>query len=230
MKTSTLSILSTRRLRFASALSLLSLLLATASGIAENPWTASWGSWPASSSSSHGWSSWETTTGGTFSDPLSSHLSRPSHHGTHLPPAPVAIHNPEIDPVMLKAGSIAENRVQPHSTSFCWRYVKEALVAAGGVNSYPQTAFAKEAGRDLVENHGFVQLSVRRAEQAPVGSVLVYGGAGPGHVELRTTRGFVSDFYCSRPSGLPFIGAFTRLDRHHKEMQTAQLGGMIGSG
>jgi hypothetical protein len=132
---------------------------------------------------------------------------------------------------MLKAGSIAMQRAHPHSTSLCWRYVKEALVAAGGVSSYPQTAYAKDAGRDLVANHGFVQLSVRSPERAPAGSVLVYGGPGAGHVELRTDNGFVSDFYHHIPANLPFIGAFTRLDRHHKDIQTAQVDGTgrIGS-
>jgi len=108
--------------------------------------------------------------------------------------------------------------------------VKEALVAAGGVDSYPRSNYAKQAGDELVRNYGFVRLPVRSAERAPVGSVLVYGGPGAGHVELRTPRGFVSDFRCSRPSNLPFIGAFTRMEKRHKEIQTAQLGLAANSG
>jgi hypothetical protein len=131
---------------------------------------------------------------------------------------------------MLKAGSIAEHRAQPHSILQCWRYVKEALVAAGGVSSYPQTAYAKDAGNELVRNFGFVRLAVRSADRAPVGSVLVYGGAGAGHVELRTARGFVSDHCCNRPSDLPFIGAFTRLEKRHREIQTALAGIAAHSG
>jgi hypothetical protein len=232
MKTFLPSLLSTRCQRLAAAapgaLAALLLLLGKSTGAAENPWTTplpAWGSsFSGSSFSGSHWSSWENTTGGTFSDPFS------SSHLSHAAPLR-AIRNPEIDPAMLKAGSIAEHRAHPHSTSFCWRYVKEALVAAGGVSSYPQTAYAKDAGRDLVENYGFVQLSVRSPERAPVGSVLVYGGPGAGHVELRTATGFVSDFYHRIPANLPFIGAFTRLDRHHKDIQTAQVGGtgQIGS-
>ena len=124
---------------------------------------------------------------------------------------------------MIKAGSIAEHRALPHSTSQCWRYVKEALVAAGGVTSYPQSVYARDAGAELVHNYGFVKLAVNSADRAPVGSVLVYGGAGAGHVELRTARGFVSDYCCNRPAALPFLGAYTRLEKRHKEIQTAQI-------
>jgi hypothetical protein len=125
---------------------------------------------------------------------------------------------------MIKAGTIAEHRALPHGTNFCWRYVKEALLAAGSVTSYPKTAYAREAGRELVENYGFVKLPVSRPDRAPVGSVLVYGGSVAGHVELRTSHGFVSDFRCSRPSTLPFIGAFTRLGgQPHKEMKEMKV-------
>jgi len=131
---------------------------------------------------------------------------------------------------MIKAGSIAEQRALSHSSSRCWRYVKEALLAAGGVSSYPHTAYAREAGAELVHNYGFVRLAVSSADRAPVGSVLVYGGAGAGHVELRTARGFVSDYCCNRPANLPFIGAYTRLEKRHKEIQTAQIAAPVASG
>lgn len=177
-----------------------------------------------------GWSSWETTTGGMFSGPsVPHHRSHSSSHSYHMAP-PVAVREAGIDPAMVRAGSIAEGRAEPHSTSMCWRYVKEALVAAGGVDSYPQTTYAKEAGRDLVQNHGFVKLPVHSAERAPIGSVCVYGGSVAGHVELRTVHGYVSDYRCSRPSGLPFIGAYTRMDKHHKDLRTAQIGGSVVAG
>ncbi len=96
--------------------------------------------WSSMGSSSSGWSSWESTRGGTFGG--SEAPSTPSR-GKHYGPVPAAIHDAAIDPVMLKAGSIAERRAQPHSTLLCWRYVKEALVAAGSVDSYPQSSFAK---------------------------------------------------------------------------------------
>jgi hypothetical protein len=177
---------------------------------ASNPWDSSSLGW-----SSTGWGSWDASASSWFPHRVSE--SSPS-----LAPAPKAVINADIDPVMVKAGNIAEGRALSHSSLFCWRYVKEALVKAGGVASYPQTAYAKDAGRDLVENHGFVKLAVRSAAQAPVGSVLVYGGYGAGHVELRTTHGFVSDYHSSRPSSLPFIGAFTRIEKHSKSIRTAQ--------
>jgi hypothetical protein len=113
---------------------------------------------------------------------------------------------------MYRAASIAEQRVLPHSTLKCWHYVKEALVAAGSVSSYPQTVYAKDAGHELVERYGFVRLPVRSPEHAPVGAVCVYSGYGAaGHVEIRTTRGFASDYLSSRPAALPFLGAYARV-------------------
>jgi hypothetical protein len=216
----------------ALALTCLLLALAGAHCLAENPWLSSSMGWSSSSFGASRWRSWDATTGGTFSNPFLS--SRPSPRSVEPAPAPApvpsAMKDGSIDPVMLKAASIAEHRVLPHSTLRCWRYVKEALVAAGGVSSYPQTAYACQAGDELVRNYGFVRLPVHSADRAPVGSVLVYGGPGAGHVELRTARGFASDYYCPRPSCLPFIGAYTRIDRHHKDIQTAQIGGGTVSG
>jgi hypothetical protein len=45
---------------------------------------------------------------------------------------------------------------------------------------------------------------------APVGSVLVYGGRGAGHVEFRTKQGFVSDFSTPNPSKRPLIGVYVK--------------------
>ena len=98
------------------------------------------------------------------------------------------------------------------------------------MRSYPQSSLARDAGTELVRNYGFVKLAVSSADRAPVGSVLVYGGAGAGHVELRTARGFVSDCCCNRPANLPFIGAYTRLEKRHKENQTAQIATPVASG
>ena len=165
--------------------------------------------------SSGGWGSWDAAGSSWFPH-------RVCGFSTSLSPTLRAVLNPDIDPVMVKAGNIAESRALSRSSLFCWRFVKAALLKAGGVASYPQTACAKDAGRDLVENHGFVQLAVTSAAQAPVGSVLVYGGGGAGHVELRTMRGFVSDYHSSRPSSLPFIGAFTRMDKRARSIRTAQ--------
>jgi len=89
--------------------------------------------------------------------------------------------------------------------------VKEALLAAGAVSSYPKTPYAKQAAQELVSSYGFKKLPVRDPFKAPVGSVLVYGDKkAAGHVEIRTRDGFVSDFKSKIPSPRPLIGVFTK--------------------
>lgn len=129
-----------------------------------------------------------------------------------LPTAPAA--KPQtagVNPALAKAATIAQERSNAHSKRRCWRYVKEALLAAGAVDSYPQTALAKQAGGELVENFGFQKLQVTDPYKAPVGSVLVYDAKGaPGHVEIRTKTGFVSDFSTPTPSKRKLIGVYTK--------------------
>src|SRR2546430_3484881 len=76
----------------------------------------------------------------------------------------------------MRAASIAEERARSRSGLRCWHYVKEALVAAGVIHSYPKTEYAKDAGHELVSDYGFKKLPVRDPFKAPVGAVLVYGG------------------------------------------------------
>lgn len=117
-----------------------------------------------------------------------------------------------LDPKLLRAATIAEERANAHSKSRCWRYVKEALLASGAVNSYPKTEFARQAGGELVSSYGYTRLAVRDPYQAPIGSVLVYGsGRAAGHVEIRTAHGFVSDFRSATPSKRPLIGVYAKI-------------------
>ena len=44
---------------------------------------------------------------------------------------PIAKIDKNIDPKLCRAATIAEERARAHSHSLCWRFVKEALVAAG---------------------------------------------------------------------------------------------------
>jgi hypothetical protein len=119
-----------------------------------------------------------------------------------------------LDPRLLRAATIADERANAHSKSRCWRYVKEALLAAGAVSSYPKTEYARQAGDELVHSFGFTRLAVRDPYQAPVGSVLVYGsGRAAGHVEIRTPTGFVSDFRTPTPSRRPLIGVYAKIGR-----------------
>jgi hypothetical protein len=109
---------------------------------------------------------------------------------------PSAAVDPHLDAHLRRAATIAEERAHAHTQARCWRYVKEALVAAGAISSYPQTAYARDAGTELVQKFGFKRLPMRDPYAAPVGAVIVYGhgAGGAGHVELRTRDGFVSDY------------------------------------
>src|SRR5213082_3649989 len=124
---------------------------------------------------------------------------------------PFAKLDPKIDPKLWRAATIAEERAHAHSHSLCWRFVKEALVAAGVVSSRPTTSLAKQAGQELVSNYGFKKLAVADPYAAPLGAVLVYGASkAAGHVEIRTVDGFVSDFKSSVPSPRPLLGVYTK--------------------
>jgi hypothetical protein len=114
------------------------------------------------------------------------------------------------DARMIRAAQIAQQRAEPRKTWYCWRYVKNALLAAGVVESRPTSAWAKQAGEELCRRFGFVKLNVRDPRKAPVGAVVVYGGPDAGHVELRTERGFVSDFVSPSPYPRPLVGVFVK--------------------
>ena len=116
----------------------------------------------------------------------------------------------EMDGRMFDAVRVAERSARSHSIHRCWRYVKRALQKAGVVDCYPRTAFAKQAAVELPERYGFKEIEVTDPFDAPVGAVLVYGGRGAGHVELRTETGFVSDHASFKPSPRPLIGVFVK--------------------
>jgi ABC-type amino acid transport substrate-binding protein len=124
--------------------------------------------------------------------------------------APIAKVDPRLSVTLVKAANIAQERAYAHSKSRCWRYVKEALLAAGAVDSYPKTALAKQAANELVQDYGFTKLPVSDPYAAPIGAVLVYGGKGAGHVEIRNKTGFVSDFRAAIPSKRKLIGVFAK--------------------
>jgi hypothetical protein len=124
---------------------------------------------------------------------------------------PLAKVDRSLDPKMMRAATIAQERANAHSRSQCWRYVKQALMAAGVVKSYPKTVYAKEAGQELMEDYGFKKLPVRDPFKAPVGAVLVYGATrAAGHVEIRTKDGFVSDFKSRIPSPRRLVGVYAK--------------------
>lgn len=123
---------------------------------------------------------------------------------------PVAKVDPRLSPTLTRAATIAQERANAHSKSRCWRYVKQALLAAGAIDSYPKTALAKQAGDELVRKYGFKKLPVTNPYSAPIGAVLVYTARGAGHVEIRTKTGFVSDFRAVKPSKRRLIGVYAK--------------------
>jgi hypothetical protein len=161
-----------------------------------------------------------TARGQGFNDPSSRFLFR--DRWGHMGSAPVMRHfthrivhpggqlDPRIDTRLLRAATIAQERANAHSKKLCWRYVKEALLAAGAVNSYPQTSYACQAGDELVNKYGFKRLSIRNPYAAPLGAVLVYGGHGAGHVEIRTKNGFVSDYHSNNACFYHLIAAYAK--------------------
>jgi hypothetical protein len=114
------------------------------------------------------------------------------------------------DKRMVKAMEIAKARARSSSTARCWRYVKDALVSADVLDTRPTTVYAKSAADELTSKYGFKRLKISDPYRAPLGSILVYGGRGPGHVEFRTKEGFVSDFRSEKPSKRPLIGVFVK--------------------
>jgi hypothetical protein len=116
---------------------------------------------------------------------------------------------------MVNASLIARQATLPYSSGYCWRFVKKALVKAGAVSSYPKTNLACDAGKELVEVYGFTKLRVNSPWKAPVGSVLVYAANRryrAGHVEIRGSNDFVSDYRGRRPASFKFLGAYARLE------------------
>lgn len=123
---------------------------------------------------------------------------------------PSAQIDPRLDPRLRHAASIAEERSSARTKARCWRYVKQALLDAGAVSSYPKTNYACQAGEELVRDFGFKKLPVRDPYAAPLGAVIVYGkgAGGAGHVELRTKNGFVSDYHSKNKCFYPVLAIY----------------------
>jgi hypothetical protein len=121
---------------------------------------------------------------------------------------PFAKVDPRLDSRLARAATLAQERSTAQSRAHCWHYVKEALVSAGVINSYPKTAYAAEAGEELVRDYGFRRLSIRDPYAAPLGAVLVYGDRTRGHVEIRTKDGFVSDYHSRYRCFYPLVAVY----------------------
>jgi hypothetical protein len=147
---------------------------------------------------SFGYSNWNTSFGFGFAP-------APSY-------APPARYDSHVAPSLVKAAKLADQRAGRHSTSRCWHFVKDALVAAGAVRNRPESAYAIQAGDELMKQDGFVKLRVSDPYNAPVGAVIVYSGfGGAGHVELRTASGFASDYRSHFACRGRMVGVYVKL-------------------
>jgi hypothetical protein len=118
--------------------------------------------------------------------------------------------NFKYDPQMMRAAELAAERAYASTRYSCWRYVKEALMSAKIIDTYPKTRYAREAGAELQDSYGFKKLPLNDPYKAPEGAILVYGGPGAGHVEFRCKEGFVSDFLSPKPSSRPLLGIYVK--------------------
>ncbi|MFO1464268.1 MAG: hypothetical protein U1F66_10875 [bacterium] len=114
----------------------------------------------------------------------------------------------QYDERLMEAAELATLSARKRSHRHCWRAVKDALYEANVIPYRPTSKYAWQAGEELVEKFSFIKLDVTDPFEAPIGSILVYGGPGAGHVEFRTEDGFVSDFSNPRPSHRPLIGVY----------------------
>jgi len=121
---------------------------------------------------------------------------------------PFAKTDPRLDPKLAQAATFAQERAHADSQKQCWHYVKHALVAAGVIDSYPKTAFAADAGAELMRSYGFKRLPIHDPYKAPIGAVLVYGNRNHGHVEIRTKDGFVSDYHSKYHCSYPLLAVY----------------------
>ena len=113
-----------------------------------------------------------------------------------------------LDPRLCRAATIAEERANARPRARCWRYVKEALLAAGVIDSYPKSNYASEAGQELVRNYGFTRLPVHDQFAAPIGAVLVFGQGAESHVVIRTKKGFASDYWTKNRCKYPLVAVY----------------------
>ncbi len=118
--------------------------------------------------------------------------------------------------------SYAQANKRSASTGMCLRYVKLAMLHGGKFfQSYPQEVAARNFGpqmkavdfENILEYPEYRRAILGDMRKIPVGCVAVYGyininadrNAKYGHIEVRTTNGFVSDYF----SALPRTGSWT---------------------
>lgn len=101
---------------------------------------------------------------------------------------------------------------EPKSIHMCLRYVKKALFATKMIRTYPGIVAAKDFG-PFLGKEGFANLLETKPgtnlDNAPIGAIIVYrpvemqeynGKTVYGHIEIKTEKGYVSDYLSVKPT------------------------------
>jgi LysM repeat protein len=157
----------------------------------------------------------------------------------------------------IKAADIAERAAAGlPSKGKCYAWVKQALLKSGAVPVYLEGVPAKGSGPQL-EKYGFVNVlgkpgyNIKSPYDAPKGAVLVYGAAPSatdknakyGHIEIRTDKGFASDYSSARartgdaangligkgPKARVLIGVYIKPDAGAKLVQVPSVSPQVAS-
>lgn len=101
--------------------------------------------------------------------------------------------------ITIKDGVVS----RPHRK--CLRGVKTALLRSGAVSKYLPGEKAKHFG-GVLKKEGFINLletdyksKIKSPHDGPVGAVYVYSGGSAGHAEIKTEKGFISDYFSKEP-------------------------------
>lgn len=111
----------------------------------------------------------------------------------------------------------------------CAQFTKKSLVDAGlvsSINDLPGDANSPDIKKGL-EKNGFIKCSISEPSDAPNGAVLIYhshssslkgdAGAPYGHIEVKTPKGYVSDFRTPNPRTT--YGKMTTVTRGGKKVK-----------
>ena len=108
---------------------------------------------------------------------------------------------PHLDPKLARAATIAEERAHAHSKSRCWRYVKEALLAAGAVDLVSADCAGAAGGRRVGATLRFqASAGARSVSWRQSARCWFMDRAAPRATwKFVRARGFVSDFRAATP-------------------------------
>lgn len=99
----------------------------------------------------------------------------------------------------------------PGTTGKCLKAVRLAVQKSKGMPLVGECLSAKNYGPILVEKYQALRLPISNPSKAPIGSIIVYApkkGCGHGHIEIVTSKGFVSDHLAKRPYSGNVLGVY----------------------